>query len=66
MFGALCQFLLSLLVQLLSWFGISFGAPVKEQEQALAQAQEQKQDEPEQPSSSGPEPYSAESSQALP
>ena len=64
MFGALCQFLLSLLVQLLSWFGISFGAPVKEQEQA--QEQQQQQDEPEQASPVGPEPYSSESPQGLP
>ena len=65
MFGAICQFLLSLLVQFLSWFGISFGAPVKEGDQVQL-VQPTKQDEPEQPSPSGPEPYSAESPQGMP
>lgn len=68
MLGAIFQFLLSLLTQLLSWFGISFGAPLSKQGQEGHERQEPSlEDAPQEPHVQGPEPYSsAEPSQALP
>ena len=71
MLGAIFQFLLSLLTQLLSWFGISFGAPLSKQEGQAEKGQERQEpsleDAPQEPHVQGPEPYSsAEPSQALP